>query len=255
MAWVLRCWQANPGRGQGAILAGCIRKGWLYEERQREYDRPGTGPKKSPPCAKGGQHGNAMQGGIDSTQLPGRYQVPGVGMVSQVPSIPQSAFADSSLCTREPSLLPSIQPAKFCFPARQRSLGAASRRSPPCAKGGQHGRAMQGGIDSTQLPGRYQVPGVGMVSQVPSIPQSAFADSSLCTREVRWPDGPSAWAVISLLAVLHPTGPFCGTLPGLHPSPFRVMVYHTRSTEAGSAYSLQRVLGAASRCLEGHFLF
>ena len=26
-------------------------------------------------------------------------------------SIPQSAFADSSLCTREPSLLPSIQPA------------------------------------------------------------------------------------------------------------------------------------------------
>ena len=106
-------------------------------------------------------------------------------------------------------------------PARQRDMGAASRCSPPCAKGGQHGRAMQGGIDSTQLPGRYQVPGVGMVSQVPSIPQSAFADSSLCTREVRWPDGPSAWAVISLLAVLHPTGPFCGTLPGLHPSPFR----------------------------------
>ena len=103
----------------------------------------------------------------------------------------------------------------------QRVLGAASRCSPPCAKGGQHGRAMQGGIDSTQLPGRYQVPGVGMVSQVPSIPQSAFADSSLCTREVRWPDGPSAWAVISLLAVLHPTGPFCGTLPGLHPGPFR----------------------------------
>ena len=69
------------------------------------------------------------------------------------------------------------------------SMGPASRRSPPCAKGGQHGNAMQGGIDSTQLPGRYQVPGVGMVSQVPSIPQSAFADSSLCTREVRWPDG------------------------------------------------------------------
>ncbi len=69
------------------------------------------------------------------------------------------------------------------------SMGPASRCSPPCAKGGQHGNAMQGGIDSTQLPGRYQVPGVGMVSQVPSIPQSAFADSSLCTREVRWPDG------------------------------------------------------------------
>ena len=71
----------------------------------------GPASRCSPPCAKGGQHGRAMQGGIDSTQLPGRYQVPGVGMVSQVPSIPQSAFADSSLCTREPSLLPSIQPA------------------------------------------------------------------------------------------------------------------------------------------------
>ena len=150
--------------------------------------------------------------GCGSPPWPSRH-----GIVT--PPIPQSAFADSSLCTREPSLLPSIQPAKFRFPARQRSLGAASRCSPPCAKGGQHGNAMQGGIDSTQLPGRYQVPGVGMVSQVPSIPQSAFADSSLCTREVRWPDGPSAWAVISLLAVLHPTGPFCGTLPGLPPAP------------------------------------
>ena len=58
---------------------------------------------------------------------------------------------------------------------------------------------MQGGIDSTQLPGQYQVPGVGMVSQVPSIPQSAFADSSLCTREVRWPDGSGGrTAILSL---------------------------------------------------------
>ena len=45
--------------------------------------------------------------------------------------------------------------------------------------------------------------------------------------------------------------PFCGSLLGLHPGPFRVMVYHTRSTGATGAYSLQRVLGAASRCLAG----
>ena len=45
--------------------------------------------------------------------------------------------------------------------------------------------------------------------------------------------------------------PFCGSLPGMHPGPFRVMVYHTRSTGASGAYSLQRVLGAASRCLAG----
>ena len=31
-------------------------------------------------------------------------------------------------------------------PARQRDMGAASRCSPPCAKGGQHGAAMQGGL-------------------------------------------------------------------------------------------------------------
>ena len=37
-------------------------------------------------------------------------------MVSQVPSIPQSAFADSSLCTREPSLLPGTEPAWVLLP-------------------------------------------------------------------------------------------------------------------------------------------
>ena len=35
--------------------------------------------------------------------------------------------------------------------------------------------------------------------------------------------------------------------PGLQSSSCRVMLYHTRSTEDGNAYSLQRVLGAASR--------
>ena len=95
-AWavILRC------RAGKQNLAGCF---------LGSKESMGPASRCSPPCAKGGQHGNAMQGGIDSTQLPGRYQVPGVGMVSQVPSIPQSAFADSSLCTREPSLLPSIQ--------------------------------------------------------------------------------------------------------------------------------------------------
>ena len=34
----------------------------------------------------------------------------------------------------------------------------------------------------------------------------------------------------------------CATLRRLHPGPYRVMVYHTRSTEANNAYSLQRVL-------------
>ena len=42
-----RC-SGSAGRGYCAILAGCRRA------------------KKSPPCAKGGQHGNAMQGGLRS---------------------------------------------------------------------------------------------------------------------------------------------------------------------------------------------
>ena len=59
-----------------------------------------------------------------------------------------------------------------------------------------------------------------------SIPQSAFADSSLCTREVRWPDGHTVFAG------LHRTSLLCGTGPGSQSSPYRVMVYHTRSTGA-----------------------
>src|SRR5699024_7616061 len=59
-----------------------------------------------------------------------------------------------------------------------------------------------------------------------SIPQSAFADSSLCTREVRWPDGHTVFAG------LHRTSLLCGAGPGLQSSPYRVMVYHTRSTGA-----------------------
>ncbi|RHT73531.1 hypothetical protein DW741_03075 [Ruminococcaceae bacterium AM28-23LB] len=39
------------------------------------------------------------------------------------------------------------------------------------------------------------MPGVVIVGQGPSIPQSAFADTSLCTREVRWPDGHTVFAL------------------------------------------------------------
>ena len=37
---------------------------------------------------------------------------------------------------------------------------------------------------------------------------------------------------------------------GLHPGPCRVMVYHTRSTELGNAYSLQRVLAVRTPDLD-----
>ena len=36
---VLRCWRANTGRGLGAVLARCHRKGWLCAAEQRE-ERP-----------------------------------------------------------------------------------------------------------------------------------------------------------------------------------------------------------------------
>ena len=64
--------------------------------------------------------------------------------------------------------------------------------------------------------------------------------------QVRWPDrsggrtGPVAGRAQclgshTLLAVLHPTGLFGCTGPGLHPGPSRVMVYHTRSRKANNA--------------------
>ena len=106
--------------------------------------------KKSPPCAKGGQHGNAMQGGLQSRGNDSAgFLLSGTGAplgCGGSPSIPQSAFADSSLCTREPSLPFCIEPAQrgtlvrcpdghtfFAFlrttgPARERSMGAAARR-------------------------------------------------------------------------------------------------------------------------------
>ena len=73
--------------------------------------------------------------GCGSTAWPSGHRTGGS------PSIPQSAFADSSLCTREPSLPRSTQPAK-------------AKKSPPCAKGGQHGAAMQGGLCN---PGSVQI--------------------------------------------------------------------------------------------------
>ena len=45
--------------------------------------------------------------------------------------------------------------------------------------------------------------------------------------------------------------PFCGSLPGMHPGPFRVMVYHTRSTGASGASPPETGTAAASRCLAG----
>ena len=74
---------------------------------------PGTGPEalRSPPCAKGGQHGAAMQGGI----------------VKRIAS-----FCLAACRARERSM--AVRP-----PDRPDT-------GPPCAKGGQHGKAMQGGL-------------------------------------------------------------------------------------------------------------
>ena len=53
---------------------------------------------------------------------------------------------------------------------------------------------------------------MSVVSHVPSIPQSAFADSSLCTREVRWPDGrtlPGCMGCSAQVLQLRRKGPGC----------------------------------------------
>ena len=109
------------------------------------------------------------------------------------------------------------------------------------------------------------------------IPQSAFADSSLCTREVPCRDGPSAWAVVPLFAWANTTSlpakpkpqvflrlwGFYDRVrerrlavrppdPGLHPRPYRVMVYHTRSTKAEQPIQPGRVLPTQALGLSGH---
>ena len=114
----------------------------------------------------------------------------------------------------------------------ERRLSAvAARHSPPCAKGGQTAAGGQGGLtalsclddisrrvwlssagsptslrsvarcgSTVRRPRHWARPDTGPAAQVasggtPPIPQSAFADSSLCTREVRWPDGHTVFAL------------------------------------------------------------
>ena len=135
---------------------------------------------------------------------------------------PTAPFAQGSrLCC------PGNNRPRFCCPVRE-------HRSPPCAKGGQHGKAMQGGLtalnprDDTRCRvwlslarcrqslsrrsptapfaqgSRLCLSALGLPSAgaqygsggTPPIPQSAFADSSLCTREVRWPDGHTVFAFL-----------------------------------------------------------
>ena len=56
---------------------------------QRKCGRPDTGPKKKPPLCKGGTDRRRWSGGIDSTQLYYRYQLPGVGFLARCPQSPR----------------------------------------------------------------------------------------------------------------------------------------------------------------------
>ena len=72
-----------------------------------------------------------------------------------------------------------------------------AKKSPPC--GGVAPLPYQGGLRSRGNDSAgFLLSGAGAplgCGGSPSIPQSAFADSSLCTREVRWPDGHTVFAL------------------------------------------------------------
>ena len=86
--------------------------------------------------------------------LPGaaaQYGRPVTGPAAQVasggtPPIPQSAFADSSLCTREPSLLPGTEPAWVLLPGAVAQYASGDTPQPPLCKGGTAWRSHAGGI-------------------------------------------------------------------------------------------------------------
>ena len=97
---------------------------WVIERRLAAF---AARQRKAPLVQRGGQHGNAMQGGLQSRGNDSAgFLLSGAGAplgrpdtgpgaplgCGGSPSIPQSAFADSSLCTREPSLPFCIEPAQ-----------------------------------------------------------------------------------------------------------------------------------------------
>ena len=123
--------------------------------------------------------------------------MPGVVIVGQVPSIPQSAFADSSLCTREPSLPFCIGPAQrgsAVWPSGQRDAGPVPFFAlAGCVHLGKEKAPLVAAWRRCHIRGDCEAGGMIQLGAVigcggsPSIPQSAFADSSLCTGEPSLP--------------------------------------------------------------------
>ena len=135
-ASMLRCWRANTGKGQPAILgpvAGrpyflCL--GRLCLPGQREAPLVQRGDSMAQPC-----RGDCEAGGMIQLVFYCRVRElavnPSVGVRRQLPLHKGAVFAFLHRTCR----------------ARQRSL-AVRTPDPPCAKGGQHGAAMQGGLRS-----------------------------------------------------------------------------------------------------------
>ena len=150
-----RC-SGSAGRGRDAVPGDCRRKAGCMKKG-----------KEKPPLCKGGTDCQRQSGGIvkldKPTQLGSIIQRGSAVWPSGPPDrrSPTAPFAQGSrLCCSAYNQPPRVDNKKlprwgsfllftwFYDPARERSLAAAARRSPPCAKGGQHGRAMQGGLQS-----------------------------------------------------------------------------------------------------------
>ena len=188
----MRCLLLCSGAGEPTPVGASVQS--LPSGHNRPWFCCPAREHRSPPCAKGGQHGRAMQGGLQSqandsagccdrvrehrltVRTPDREHRLGAEARRQSLSrrSPTAPFAQGSLLC-----CPGHNRPWFCCPAREHrsppcggvaplpyqgglqsqvndSAGCCDRvrehrlavptPDPPCAKGGQHGAAMQGGL-------------------------------------------------------------------------------------------------------------
>ena len=104
------CDKPSPGKGQGAILAECHRKGRLCEKGQR----------KSPPCAKGGQTVADGQGGLTAASV--------------VNDTSRRAWASSAKCpqsfSRRSPTAPFAQGSRLCCSTYNRPPRVDNKKLP-----------------------------------------------------------------------------------------------------------------------------
>ena len=146
-----RAGQVICSQAKKVLPAAARRPGPSGFNRPFLWSRAGSNVTLHPYCAPApGRLFAARQRKFCQRRLAARGQVDSTG--------PRAIIQRSQLCLLRQRWLPCAKGAVGerrlkdwqrghpACPARERSMPAAARRSPPCAKGGQHGKAMLGGL-------------------------------------------------------------------------------------------------------------